>query len=120
MKIKRLLSLLLIALLVCTLLPAPAAAEAYTEVGSAAELMQALADTPAQAMSARGAKQELTRILVLEPALPDDCGAQRVLHYAAAGEFILEYPTRAEAETVKYRYAKKRKMDPATQATGLA
>ena len=99
MKIKRLLSLLLIALLVCTLLPAPAAAEAYTEVGSAAELMQALADTPAQAMSARGAKQELTRILVLEPALPDDCGAQRVLHYAAAGEFILEYPTRAEAET---------------------
>lgn len=98
MKIRRLLSLLLIALLVCALFPAPVAAAAYTEVDSAAELMQALAETPAQALSARREAQTPTRILVLEPALPDDCGAQRVLHYAAAGEFILEYPTRAAAE----------------------
>ena len=98
MKRYRLLSLLLALCLVCALLPLSVGAADCIEVSSAAEMAQRLADTPARPMSRGGDTQETMRVLVLEPALPDTCGAQRVLHYAAYDEFLLEYPDRAQAE----------------------
>ena len=98
MKQIRVLSLLLALCLVCALLPATAGAAGYTEVRSAAEMAQALADMPAQPMSRRASAKPV-QVLVLEPALPDTCGAQRVLHYAAAEEFILEFASLDAAET---------------------
>ena len=80
MKKYRVLSLLLALCLVCALLPVTAGAAGMVEVGSATEMAQALADTPAQAMRYRSAATETVRVLVLEPVLPDACGAQRVLH----------------------------------------
>ena len=98
MKKYRVLSLLLALCLVCALLPVTAGAAGMVEVGSATEMAQALADTPAQAMRYRSAATETVRVLVLEPVLPDACGAQRVLHYAAYEEYVLEFSSRETAE----------------------
>ena len=98
MKKRQVLSLLLALCLVFGLLPVLAAAADCTEVHSAAEMMQALADTPAQVMGSRGGSDETVRILALEPSLPETCGAQRALHYAEANEYILEYASRGAAE----------------------
>ena len=95
---RRRLSLLLLFMLVFSLLPAPVSAAGYTEVSSALEMAQALADTPAQPAGLRAAQAEPTYVLVLEPVLPDACGAQRVLHYAAYSEYLLEYASPADAE----------------------
>ena len=98
MRRHQVLSLLLVLCMAAALLAVPAGAADVTEVHSASEMMQALADTPAQAMETRGAPAEPTRILVLESALPDACGAQRVLHYAAYQEYVLEFAARGDAE----------------------
>ena len=98
MKKNNVVSLLLVLCLVFALLPARAGAADYVEVSSADEMVRALADTPAQTLSFRSAATDPVRVLVLEPELPDTCGARRVLHYAAFDEYILEYDTRAAAE----------------------
>ena len=98
MKKRRVLSLLLVLCLALALLPSGAGAADYIEVSSVDEMERALADAPAQPMNLRSAASEPIRMLVLEPALPDTCGARRVLHYAAYDEFVLEFASRAEAE----------------------
>ena len=101
-KNKRILSLLLAVCLVCAVLPAAVRASAVVEVGSASEMAQALADTPAKAMRAGNAQPGPTRVLLFAPTLPDACGAQRVLHYAAYEEFVLEF---SSAQTAARAYA---------------
>ena len=99
MKKKRILSFLLALLLVCALVPVSATAAGVTEVSSADEMLRALADTPAQAAGRRSAAASAPiYVLVLEPTLPDACGAQRVLHYAAYDEYILEFASLDTAE----------------------
>ena len=98
MKKRRIFSLLLALCLVCTLLPLRASAAGVIEVHSLDELTRALADTPAKPMGARGDGKAPVRVLVLEPELPDTCGAQRVLHDTETGEYLLEFGSRADAE----------------------
>ena len=98
MKQRRMLPLLLALCLVCALLPLRASAAGVIEVHSLDELTRALADTPAKPMGARGDGKAPVRVLVLEPSLPDTCGAQRVLHDTETGEYLLEFGSRADAE----------------------
>ena len=98
MKNKQLLSLLLAVCLVCALLPATAQAAAVVEIGSATQMAQALADTPAQTMDAESTQEGPARVLVFAPSLPDACGARRVLHYGAYEEYVLEFSGCAAAE----------------------
>lgn len=105
---KTLISLLLIFSLLLTLAPGALAASAWTEVDSAMELAQLLAggtDAAPQRSRARSAApvqaSAPARVLLYADALPDDCGAQRVLHYAAYREFVLEFAA-ADAAQAAY------------------
>lgn len=105
---KTLISLLLIFSLLLALAPGALAAPAWTEVDSAMELAQLLAggtDAAPQRSRARSAgpvqASAPARVLLYADALPDDCGAQRVLHYAAYREFVLEF---AEEDAAQAAY----------------
>ena len=95
---RRMLALALSLLMLVSLIPVSASAAGCTEVASAEEMMQALAETPAHPASKRTADIKPTYVLVLGEPLPDRCGSQRVLHYAAYDEYVLEFATRAAAE----------------------
>ncbi len=96
---KIILSLLLVVCLTVTLCAPALAASPWEEVGSAQELAAALAETPASAMRVRSAAPAApVRVLLLADALPDDCGARRVLHYADYDEFILEFDDLSSAQ----------------------
>lgn len=102
---KTLVSLLLIFSLLMTLAPGALAASGWTEVASAAEMAEQLAgsaDAAPQRSRARSAAPAQAgtpaRVLLFADTLPDDCGAQRVLHYAAYGEFVLEFAAEDAAQ----------------------
>lgn len=113
---KTLISILTIFSLLLTLAPAALAAPAWTEADSAVELAALLAGdakpAPARRHGAfRARAQEAAapaRVLLYADALPDDCGARRVLHCAAWREFVLEFAdahaARAAYETLTGRY----------------
>lgn len=112
---KTLISLLLIFSLLLTLAPGALAASAWTEVDSAVELAELLAGGTNAAPQRRRAKSAAptqanapARVLLYADALPDDCGAQRVLHCAAWREFVLEFAdaqaAQAAYETLTGRY----------------
>ena len=100
---KTFLSLLLIFSLLLTLAPGAFAASNRVEVTSAAAMAEQLAQPAAvpQRSRARSAAPTQTehaaRVLLFADALPDDCGAQRVLHYAAWREFVLEFASELAA-----------------------
>lgn len=111
---KTLISLLVIFSLLLTLAPAALAASEWTEVTSAAEMAEHLAADPetisrhSRAMRAAPARSEPVRVLLFADTLPDDCGAQRVLHYAEYREFVLEFASEDAAysayETLTAQY----------------
>ena len=101
---KTLISLLLIFSLLLTLAPGAFAASNRVEVTSAAMMAEQLAQPAAsphrRARSAAAAQAEPpARVLLFADALPDDCGAQRVLHYAAWREFVLEFASEGAARS---------------------
>lgn len=102
---KTFLSLLLIFSLLLTLAPGAFAASNRVEVTSAAAMAEQLAQPAAaqsrsRARSAAPAQTEhAARVLLFADALPDDCGAQRVLHYAAWREFVLEFAAEDDARS---------------------
>lgn len=101
---KTLISLLLIFSLLLTLAPGAFAASNRVEVTSAAAMAEQLAQPAAaphrRARSAASAQTDSpARVLLFADALPDDCGAQRVLHYAAWREFVLEFVSEGAARS---------------------
>ena len=83
---KRSIILLLTFVLLLSLVSPALAASGCVEAESAAELAELLSPK-ARVFSLFGQKQT-TRLLVLNDTLPDTCGADRVLHYAAYEEYI--------------------------------
>ena len=67
------------------------------EVRSAEELSEQLAESSARAMAV-SPESTPSRVLVFANDLPDPCGAQRVLHYAPYREYVLVFPSVADAE----------------------
>lgn len=95
---KTILSILLAVCLLLSLAPAACAA-GWTEAGSARELAQLLAADAAETDAAVPlSAEEPARVLLFADALPDRCGARRVLHYAAYREFVLEFDAAEAAE----------------------
>ena len=108
---KKLLSFLLIFSLLLTLAPGAFATRRWTEVTSAAEMAAQLAgcaDAVPQSAASAQPDGDAARVLLFADTLPDDCGAQRVLHYAAYHEFVLEFDSESAAqaayETLTARY----------------
>lgn len=103
---KTLTSILLILSLLLTLAPGAMAASTWTEADSAVEMAELLAvntDTAPQRRRAKSAEPVQAsvpaRVLLYADGLPDDCGAQRVLHCAAWREFVLEFADEQAAQT---------------------
>ena len=100
---KKLISLLLVGTLLLALVPGALAVSPYEEAGSAAELMELLAPR-ARVLRAVKAPAAPAYVLLLADTLPDTCGAQRVLHYGAYDQFVLEYADQAAAEAARDTY----------------
>ena len=100
--VRTLISLCMALCMLAALLPVSAGAVTF-EVDSPAAVMQTLAETSSSPFGLRASGEQRTRILVLEPALPDACGAQRVVHYAAGNEYVLEFASRAAADNAYTR-----------------
>lgn len=107
---KTLICILLIFSLLLTLAPGALAAARWTEADSAVELVELLAGGTDAAPQRRRAKSAApaqagapARVLLYADALPDDCGAQRVLHCAAWREFVLEFADEHAAQTAYAR-----------------
>ena len=98
---RRLLSLVLILSLALTLAPGSLAASRWVEANSPEALAEALA--PRARVFSLSKSNEPARVLLLSDGLDGDFGAARVIHCAALGQFVLEYPTAAEAETALRR-----------------
>lgn len=104
------LSLLLLFALLLGLSAGAFAVSPWTEVSSARELSEALADDGAQPLSVDDVAEASApaRVLLFADALPDACGAARVLHWGDWREFVLEFASedaaRAAAETLQTTY----------------